>query len=354
MVRVDGATAPTGVSEEDSLYKVPWRREDTLATRICLARMELALKPLKKDGQRRGEEGSPSYHFVKWDDVADQVGAVLAKHGIAMHGSTIETSVEPATTPGGKPTYRWRAKVELALVSADESTDRWTSVWDGVADDKEATGQSKATTYAMKDWLLKTFLLAGDESDAEQTSGSDLADAGGLADAKCPRCGRALRQLNWKSGPVVGCSGWRPGGHGCDFKEDGTLTEYISKLREREAANAPSGEFVDGVDGPRELTRSEADSLVRDAPPPSSPEWMTDKHRELMQLYKEHEQSIEARNAILTAGGAVLLGQNQDGAWVWKQAGLKSAPEKVLDRAIAALRALPAATPESVRDDLGF
>jgi hypothetical protein len=299
--------------------------------------------PLLKEGERKpdAQGKGPQYKFLAWDDVADEVGYALALHGIDFRATQEELSREDNTTPGGSATSRWTTRLRLRLVNCDKPDDFDEFTWTSGCDDKEtATGVSKATTYTVKDALLKRLLLSGDPSDQQQVSenGSAASFASGVAGGiVCPKCqvGKVV-QKQGKGGPWIGCSNWKPNDKGCDWKQWGTtIQDWLDKTQEQERQREPDPEapFVADQDGtPRAQTRGEVEAAT--SGPVHSP-----AVAKIMALWSERDDAgrlvrprEQAREVILQNGGmsALKMPTEPDGQWLLRPSALEALKLPVL------------------------
>lgn len=125
---------------------------------------------VKRAGQMDKQAGG--YRFTRYDDVADALRPVLAKHGVALIVDQKSATIEAAQTAGGKATWRATVELEVGFVNVDEPSEREVVHWSNVADDSGDKAVSKAQTVALKTFLMKKFLAPGDD-DADETPSGD-------------------------------------------------------------------------------------------------------------------------------------------------------------------------------------
>ncbi len=316
-----------------------------LGTRLNACRRYLIAHPVPKAGERKAEKDSPiTYKYVAWDDVADSVGNALALHGIVASTTMLDVNSTDGMTRGNRPTKSWIVKVRIELVSADDPDDKVESEWFGGADDPEtATGIAKATTYCVKDFLLKGLILSGDPAD-QVSSGADspLGSALSEGDVECPSCRKGhLRQRTGGGRPFLTCSNWKPNSQGCNFKYQGSMTAYLDEVREKEERNAPTGDFKAGPDG------VPVPETAADRPPePPAPAPLPAAATALLEALKAIPDKRAARVAIIAGGGLSLVNTEESGedGLVLRGAVLRNMGEPNLRRILAEVEAL-AATP---------
>jgi hypothetical protein len=329
------------------LYEIEW----TIGQRLAACRRYLTVHPIPMLGERKATADSPqTFKFTSWNDVAEVVGAALADHGIVPHVTVLDWQATDSQTRGGKPTKSWIVKIQLTLASAEaqvsegagELTDRLVSEWVGGSDDPDtSTGLSKATTFCVRDALMKShLLLAGDDSDQQQVSenGSAASFASGVAGGiVCPKCqvGKVV-QKQGKNGPWIGCSNWKPNDKGCDWKQWGTtIQDWLDKTQEQERQREPDPEapFVADQDGtPRAQTRGEVEAAT--SGPVHSP-----AVAKIMALWSERDDAgrlvrprEQAREVILQNGGmsALKMPTEPDGQWLLRPSALEALKLPVL------------------------
>lgn len=131
---------------------------DTMTyTRPLAARMAavmLAVQRLPKSGSNTQQ----GYRYVQDEDVLDTLRPLIAAEGLCILPAMerIEQS-ERGTRSGGMQTRTIAHFTFTILTDEGESRD---FNWIAEADDSGDKGTGKAATYALKYWLLKTFLLS--------------------------------------------------------------------------------------------------------------------------------------------------------------------------------------------------
>lgn len=141
--------------------------------------------------QKQGHTDSgPKFSYVRHDDVVAAIRPALVKHGIAFM-----STVEPGSmrcehigeTRSGTARYKTTLLLELTFVNADDPADAYRVTFPGEGIDTDDKGSGKALSYALKNGLLKTFMVeSGDEADPEHTTaqgGNGSGDAAPAADA---------------------------------------------------------------------------------------------------------------------------------------------------------------------------
>jgi len=147
-------------------------QRSTAATPPTLAARMLAVMGDVGYVQKRGQTDSgPRYSFIRHDDVVAAVRPVMVRHGVAFHSSVLADSLscEPVgQTRGGATRFKTTLLLELVFISADDPGDTYTVTFPGEGIDTEDKGSGKALSYALKNGLLKTFMIeSGDEADNE-------------------------------------------------------------------------------------------------------------------------------------------------------------------------------------------
>ena len=136
-------------------------------------------KALEKGGKMSGAGGNYSFH--RTDDVLAMLRPLLVAHGIHF-GYTVSEHVVTTVEKPGKNDVRIERetvkKVTCELVNVDDPNDRIVGDEYGYGLDGQDKGPGKATSYAIKTWLLNTFKLRG------QPDENKLADYDGTIDRK--------------------------------------------------------------------------------------------------------------------------------------------------------------------------
>lgn len=132
------------------------------------------VRTLEKTGRNQYDK----YDYVTSDAIATKIGALLAKHKMALLPSMVSVETSEYTTQKGGSNFRTVAHFQMTL-ACGETGATFTSLWSGEAIDRSDKSISKAAVSAVKYFLLKTFLLAGgDEEDADASSPTvERADA---------------------------------------------------------------------------------------------------------------------------------------------------------------------------------
>lgn len=120
--------------------------------------------------EKKGENKSQHYNFVRETDLVDKVRPAMAELGLFLHQSTLrEEMVELYTTQSGST--MWLTKVWVNFTWVDVSGDIWPvpGIFPGHGADTGDKGVYKAMTGAEKYFLMKTFLVGtGDDVEADE------------------------------------------------------------------------------------------------------------------------------------------------------------------------------------------
>lgn len=123
--------------------------------------------------EKTGKNAFHGYEFATDADISDAVRPILAKHGIALWVSMVESSRESVELPskqGARQSIRYTATFEFTFGCAETGA-TITSRWTGEALDTEDKGYNKCATAAEKYFFLKTFALSTGDLDDDADSG---------------------------------------------------------------------------------------------------------------------------------------------------------------------------------------
>lgn len=139
----------------------------TLAARLLAVMGEVGY--IQKEGKT---QSGPSFKYVRHDDVVAALRPALVKHGVAFMSGIDETSVgceQVGITKSGAARYKTTLVLRLTFVNADNPEEAYSVSFPGEGVDTDDKGSGKALSYALKNGLLKMFLIeSGDEADVEQ------------------------------------------------------------------------------------------------------------------------------------------------------------------------------------------
>ena len=139
----------------------------TLAARLLAVMGEVGY--IQKQGKT---QSGPSFTYMKHDDVVAALRPALIKHGVAFMSGIDETSVgceQVGVTKSGAARYKTTLVLRLTFVNVDDPAEAYSVAFPGEGVDTDDKGSGKALSYALKNGLLKMFLIeAGDEADVEQ------------------------------------------------------------------------------------------------------------------------------------------------------------------------------------------
>lgn len=121
---------------------------------------------LSKDGRNDFHK----YDYVRASDVKQAVGLALSQHGLALHISAVDSRRDTVSDKGD---FRVEVQYQISLCDTETGAAEM-SLWYGEsigkgADDK---GFNKASTSALKYFLLATFLI-GDKDEDEHDADKD-------------------------------------------------------------------------------------------------------------------------------------------------------------------------------------
>ena len=125
-------------------------------------------------------QSGPSFKYVRHDDVVALVRPALVKYGVAFLASVRPESlgcVEVSPTKSGTARYKTTLMVDMTFVNVDDPTDAYSVSFPGEGIDTEDKASGKALSYALKNGLLKTFMIeSGDEADNEASAGEPQSE----------------------------------------------------------------------------------------------------------------------------------------------------------------------------------
>lgn len=118
---------------------------------------------------RSGRNNFDRYDFITSDDVVSRIGELLAKQNVAFLPSLVDVERLPVETKSGSSQNHATVLMQMTFACGDTG-ETTTCLWRGEATDRSDKSISKAVTSAVKYFLLKTFLVAGGESDPDAES----------------------------------------------------------------------------------------------------------------------------------------------------------------------------------------
>tara|TARA_R110000782_G_C14819205_1_gene413788 strand:- start:9681 stop:10421 length:741 start_codon:yes stop_codon:yes gene_type:complete len=124
-----------------------------------------SLSYVKKGGRNEFQK----FNFVKHDDVTRSVREQLIEHGVLSIPTITESSCIEITQKNA-PSYLTTITMQCAFVNIDNPEDKFSVSGIGQGIDRNDLGPGKATSYAFKNILLKTFALETGEADNEETA----------------------------------------------------------------------------------------------------------------------------------------------------------------------------------------
>jgi hypothetical protein len=141
----------------------------TLAQRLAAVMGDVGY--VQKGGKT---QSGPSFKYVKHDDVVALVRPALVKHGVAFLATVrpeTVSCVEHGATKSGSLRYKTTLILDMTFVNADDPGDAYSVSFPGEGIDTDDKGSGKALSYAIKNGLLKTFMIeSGDDADNEATT----------------------------------------------------------------------------------------------------------------------------------------------------------------------------------------
>jgi len=110
---------------------------------------------------KSGYNSHQNYHYITEADLLDAIRPSLAKYNISIFSSAEEVDVREIPTKNGV-TYITTVKMKYTLVDGESGDSFDVYSW-GTGADTQDKGYYKAVTGASKYFLLKNFLLSGDD-----------------------------------------------------------------------------------------------------------------------------------------------------------------------------------------------
>ena len=138
----------------------------TLAARLLAVMDEVGY--IQKQGKT---QSGPSFKYVRHDDVVAAIRPALVKHGVAFM-SSVETSTMGCEVVGqtksGTDRFKTTLVLHLTFINADNPAEAYDVAFPGEGIDTDDKGSGKALSYALKNGLLKMFMIeSGDDADVE-------------------------------------------------------------------------------------------------------------------------------------------------------------------------------------------
>ena len=152
-------------TKTDPLYAAA-HRPNAIYNKLSLIMGDITT--IEKDDQVRG---SISYRYVSSDAVYERVRELLVKYHLALSVSMLDVQEEAvliSEDQKGIRTYKYRTLIQYEYTLLDgETGDTLPVSWWEVSEGRDDKGIRKASTLALKSWLLKLFVIpTSDEVDA--------------------------------------------------------------------------------------------------------------------------------------------------------------------------------------------
>lgn len=124
--------------------------------------------------KKAGKNAFFNYKFTTADDAYGAVRTALAEEGLAFIASMVDVQQHETgqADKSGNPVVRTVARFEYRFVDP-ETGECQTCLWYGEATDSQDKGVSKASTSALKYFLMKTFIISTEADDPDKSDGYD-------------------------------------------------------------------------------------------------------------------------------------------------------------------------------------
>lgn len=116
--------------------------------------------------EKTGRNTYDKYDYVTADAIAIAIGREMAKQKLVLIPSVTSVDTTEYTTAKGGTNFRTVVHMDMTLACGDTGA-TCAAAWVGEAIDRSDKSISKAIVSATKYFLLKTFLLAGGDDDAD-------------------------------------------------------------------------------------------------------------------------------------------------------------------------------------------
>jgi hypothetical protein len=144
------------------------QQNPTLAARLLAVMGEVGY--IQKQGKT---DSGPKFSYVRHDDVVATLRPALIKHGVAFMAGMRDQTIgceQVGVTKSGAARYKTTLVLDLTFVNADDPSEAYSVSFPGEGVDTDDKGSGKALSYALKNGLLKMFMIeAGDDADVERS-----------------------------------------------------------------------------------------------------------------------------------------------------------------------------------------
>jgi len=220
--------------------------------RLRAVRMELSAI------EKKGTSHDHTYAYIRYDDVAAQIGDLMTKHGLVTIPKLSDvTTVESGTSHAGNTIFSTKVKLILRVVNVDKPEDFVEAEWWGEANDNGDKGIQKAATSATKFCQMKLLQIGGaEDTEADPVAGAAARPAAPSAAPECAICslqgfttsqGKTPRMYPGKFG--VQCNGMSDGKY---MNHKGEVKAEITRVPTQEAVT--DREYLEGDACPFEHT----------------------------------------------------------------------------------------------------
>lgn len=184
----EGVETYTQEIEETSNTQEAYQKPNLFQRIVAIMR---EVKYIQKD--TRVNTGRESYPAVTHDRVAATLHPALAKHGIVVMPSLLESETKEGQTKNGMAKIRYSGKYHITFINSDNPDEQYSMIMEGHADDMGDKAPGKALSYAVKMALLKAFALETGENDETVI---DHNDGVGNGDSNQPHYPQAAQPRN--------------------------------------------------------------------------------------------------------------------------------------------------------------
>lgn len=126
---------------------------------------------------KEGTNSEQHYKFIEHGQVSGALREKFGKYGLVIRMGVLERTEKEITTSGGKKALNIVVRYSIKVINADKPDDFFEETWDGEATDYSDKATSKASTTAMKYYLMRLFQISDrDDKDPDETT-VDRGDA---------------------------------------------------------------------------------------------------------------------------------------------------------------------------------